>query len=114
MALCIARFWNIFATQAIAEAFTRKRTLTLEQLQQEIYGHWPEELWREVLLLLAGDLQPTVLKHIFLWLPQQPDPPQTCGASLLSARCVAEVRERHELQRADTVVLERLKWCWSG
>jgi len=102
-------FLEYFCAEAIVDRFQRKQTLSLEQLKSEIFAHWPEETWHEVLTLVAGLIEPTFVQAILLWLLEQPDPDQTCDPIFLAARCVGEVRHRQALGTVESTVLERLK-----
>jgi predicted NACHT family NTPase len=90
-------FLEYFCAEAIVDRFQVERELTLDALKTEIFGHWPDETWHEVLRLVAGRLAPKFVKEILDWLLQQPDPNQSCAHIFLAARCVAEVRNRGEL-----------------
>jgi HEAT repeat protein len=90
-------FLEYFCAEAIVDRFQVEQTLTIDALKTEIFGHWPDETWHEVLRLVAGQLAPKFVKEILEWLLQQPDPNQSCGHIFLAARCVAEVRNRGEL-----------------
>ncbi len=102
-------FLEYFCAEAIVDRFQRKQTLSLEQLKSEIFAHWPEDTWHEVLTLVAGLIEPTFVQAILLWLLEQPDPDQTCEPVFLAARCAGEVRQRQALGTVESTVLERLK-----
>ena len=102
-------FLEYFCAVAIVARFESEQTLSLEQLKAEIFGHWADETWHEVLTLVAGDIEPKFLKEILLWLLERPDPDQTCETIFLAARCVGEVRKRQELGGVDDLVLKRLR-----
>jgi hypothetical protein len=88
-----------------------ERELTLDALKTEIFGHWPDETWHEVLRLVAGRIAPKFLKDILLWLVEQQDLSGTCQNIFLAAQCVAEVevRNRAKLDGAENTVLKNLK-----
>ena len=48
----------------IRERFQTDQTLTLEQLKSEIFGHWADETWHEVLCLLGGMIAPRFVAEI--------------------------------------------------
>jgi hypothetical protein len=102
-------FLEYFCAEAIVDRFNEEQTLTLDALKTEIFGHWPDESWHEVLRLVAGRLAPKFVKEILDWLLQQPDPNQSCGHIFLAARCVAEVRNRGELGSTEGSVLQAAK-----
>jgi predicted NACHT family NTPase len=51
-------FLEYFCAEAIVDRFQVEQELTLDQLKTEIFGHWPDETWHEVLRLVAGQLAP--------------------------------------------------------
>jgi len=53
-------FLEYFCAEAIVDRFQVERTLTLEELKTEIFGHWPDETWHEVLRLVASRLAPKI------------------------------------------------------
>jgi hypothetical protein len=90
-------FLEYFCAEAIVDRFQVEQELTLDALKTEIFGHWPDETWHEVLRLVAGRLAPKFVKEILDWLLLQPDQNQTCNHIFFAARCVGEVRNRGEL-----------------
>src|SRR5262249_21050595 len=90
-------FLEYFAAAEIAERFQRAQSLTIEQLKADIFGHWNDETWHEVLGLLAGMLDARFVGECLEWLIARPDPDGRHRHVLLAARCVGEVRKRHEL-----------------
>ncbi len=99
-------FLEYFCAEAIVDRFQVEQTLTLDALKTEIFGHWPDETWHEVLRLVAGRLAPRFVKEILDWLLQQQDPNQSCNHIILAARCVCEVRNRRELGSTEESVMQ--------
>jgi hypothetical protein len=99
-------FLEYFCAEAIVDRFQVEQTLTLDALKTEIFGHWPDETWHEVLRLVAGRLAPRFVKEILDWLLQQQDPDQSCNHIFLAARCVGEVRNRGELGSIEASVMQ--------
>ncbi|MFO0136801.1 MAG: NACHT domain-containing protein, partial [Cyanobacteriota bacterium] len=102
-------FLEYFCAEEIVDRFQVERELTLEKLKTEIFGRWPDETWHEVLRLVAGRIAPKFLKDILVWLVEQPDPSGTCQNIFLAAQCVAEVRNRANLDGVEKTVLNNLK-----
>ena len=102
-------FLEYFCALEVLERFQMDRTLSPEQLKTEIFGHWADESWREVLCLLAGMIGPRSVTQVLEYLLQQPDPQQTCDAIFLAARCVGELRKRNELGSIADELLDRVK-----
>jgi len=101
-------FLEYFCAVEIRERFQTEQSLSLDQLKTEIFGHWADETWHEVLTLLAGMLAPKFLAEILEWLLAQPDPDDTCHHIFLAARCIGEVRRREELRAVEKQVFERV------
>jgi hypothetical protein len=102
-------FLEYFCAEAIVDRFQVEQELTLDQLKTEIFGHWPDETWHEVLRLVAGRLAPKFVKEILDWLLQQPDPNQSCAHIFLAARCVGELRNRGELGSVEERIRQATK-----
>ncbi|HEX7331636.1 MAG TPA: HEAT repeat domain-containing protein [Pyrinomonadaceae bacterium] len=102
-------FLEYFCAVEIRERFQTEQSLSLDQLKTEIFGHWADETWHEVLTLLAGMLAPKFLREILEWLLAQPDPDDVCHHVFLAARCIGEMRRREELGGVEKQVLERTK-----
>ena len=51
-------FLEYFCAAEICEQFQTEQTITLEDLKRQVFGHWPDETWHEVLRLLSGLLAP--------------------------------------------------------
>ncbi len=102
-------FLEYFCAEAIVDRFNVEQTLTLDALKAEIFRHWPDETWHEVLRLVASRLAPKFVKEILDWLLQQPDSNQSCDHIFLAARCVGEVRNRRELGSTEALVRQATK-----
>ncbi len=102
-------FLEYFCAGAIVDRFQVDQTLTLDALMTEIFGHWPDETWHEVLRLVASQLAPKFVKEICDWLLQQPDPNKSCNHIFLAALCVGEVRNRGELGSTEALVRQATK-----
>jgi predicted NACHT family NTPase len=102
-------FLDYFCALEIGERFQTEQTLGLERLKSEIFAHWEDDSWHEVLCLLCGMMAPRFVSEVLAYLLQQPDPQQTCDPIFLAARCVGEVRKRNELGPIVSEVLDRVK-----
>jgi len=52
-------FLEYFCAVEIVHRFEKQRTLTFEQLRDEVFGqHWQDETWHEVLRLICGAIDP--------------------------------------------------------
>jgi len=102
-------FLEYFCAVEIREQFQTEQSLTLDQLKTDIFVHWADETWHEVLSLLAGMVAPKFLREILEWLLTRPDPDNLCHHVFLAARCVGEVRRREELGAVERQVLEHTR-----
>jgi HEAT repeat protein len=90
-------FLEYFCAVEISDRFQTEQSLSIDQLKTEIFGHWNDETWHEVLCLLAGMLDPRFVRECLEWLIAQPDREERKHHIFLAARCVGEVRRRTEL-----------------
>ncbi len=102
-------FLEYFCAVDIREQFQTKQSLTLEQLKTEIYGHWSDETWHEVLCLLAGMLAPHFVAEILEWVITQEDADNKFLHARLAARCISEVRNRNEIEEIDNRINAKIK-----
>jgi predicted NACHT family NTPase len=102
-------FLEYFCAVEIRERFQMEQSLSLEQLKTEIFGHWADETWHEVLSLLAGMLAPRFVAEILDWLLARPDPEDARPHVFLAARCIGEVRRREELGSVERRVMARAR-----
>jgi HEAT repeat protein len=102
-------FLEYFCAVEIRECFQTEQSLTLEQLKTDIFGHWADETWHEVLCLLAGMLAIKFIREILEWLLTRSDLDDLCHHVFLAARCVGEVRRREELGGIEREILECAK-----
>jgi hypothetical protein len=62
-------FLEYFCAMEIVHRFEKQRTLTFEQLQDEVFGqHWQDETWHEVLRLICGAIDPKFSQKVILYL----------------------------------------------
>jgi predicted NACHT family NTPase len=105
-------FLEYFCAEAIVDRFQVEQTLTLDQLKTEIFGHWPDETWHEVLRLVAGQLAPKFVKEILEWLLEQAikdGSNKSIKALFFAAELVNEVRNRSALEITEVRIYMRLK-----
>ncbi|MFM9047128.1 MAG: NACHT domain-containing protein, partial [Cyanobium sp.] len=102
-------FQEYFCAAEIKDRFESKQTLCLADLKKEVFTHWPDRNWHEVLTLTAGMIAPRFAEKIILWLLDHPSSNTSLEHLFLAARCVEEVHNRREILAADSAVLERLK-----
>ena len=91
------------------EQFEKHRTLSFEQLKQDVFGrHWHDETWHEVLRLIAGMVGETQAGELIDFLMSLDGRFQKLANLMLAAGCLSEVRNRRAIQRVDQMLLRRL------
>lgn len=96
-------FLEYFCALDIKDRFENEQVLSLEELKTDFFGRWRDPSMHEVLRLLCGMLAPRFVAEILTWLVHQ-GAPHSQSAVLLAARCLNEVRKRHEVGEADALV----------
>jgi len=98
-------FLEYFCAVEIVHRFEKQRTLTFEQLRDEVFGqHWQDETWHEVLRLICGmvDIRFTetlinfllgVKVNFYAFLESSKISKEGFYNVLLAADCFSEVRE---------------------
>ncbi|MBC7968719.1 MAG: NACHT domain-containing protein, partial [Verrucomicrobia bacterium] len=62
-------FLEYFCAVEIVNRFEKQRTLTFEQLRDEVFGnHWQDETWHEVLRLICGMIDTKLVGDIIIYL----------------------------------------------
>jgi hypothetical protein len=102
-------FLEYFCAVEIRERFEKERTLSLEQLKEEIYGNWDDETWHEVLCLLAGMISAKFSEQILQWLITRPDPSTSFTHIFIALRCLSEVRNRSAMAATEKLLHQMAK-----
>lgn len=102
-------FLEYFCSLDILERFEKTRSLSQEALKTEIFGHWRDETWHEVLRLLISMIGEIHVEEILAWLLEQEDPQKNCRPQLLAIECVGEVRMRTKLGAVEQRSMETAK-----
>ncbi|MBD2498704.1 HEAT repeat domain-containing protein [Nostoc sp. FACHB-280] len=103
-------FLEYFCAWEFVWQFKETQTLTIEVLKQEVFGkHWQDETWHEVLLLIAGMIEPKFTGEIIKYLIVQDGETEKFLNLFLAAKCLAEVRNRHEIEVIADELLNKLK-----
>ncbi|WP_414569080.1 HEAT repeat domain-containing protein, partial [Nostoc sp. CCY 9925] len=103
-------FLEYFSAWEFVWQFKETQTLTLEELKNEVFGkHWQDESWHEVLLLIAGMIEPRFVGEILEYLMVQDGEEEKFVNLFLAAKCLAEVRNRSAIASTATQLLNELK-----
>jgi predicted NACHT family NTPase len=103
-------FLEYFCALEFLWQFEKTRTLTIEQMKSEVFGkHWQDELWHEVLRLIAGRIDSKFVGEILDYLIQQEDESGKFTNIFLASDCLLEVRNRSPIFKVSAKLLNQLK-----
>ncbi|MBD6618730.1 NACHT domain-containing protein [Komarekiella sp. 'clone 1'] len=103
-------FLEYFCAWEFVWQFKETQTLTLEELKNEVFGkHWQDESWHEVLLLIAGMIEPRFVGEILDYLMMQDGEEEKFVNLFLAAKCLVEVRNRLAIASTAIQLLDKLK-----
>ncbi|MEH2201877.1 HEAT repeat domain-containing protein [Nostoc sp.] len=103
-------FLEYFCAWEFVWQFKETQTLTIEELKNEVFGkHWQDESWHEVLLLVAGMIEPKFVGEILDYLMAQDGEEEKFVNLFLAAKCLVEVRNRPLIASTATKLLDKLK-----
>ncbi|MCF2145994.1 HEAT repeat domain-containing protein [Desmonostoc muscorum LEGE 12446] len=103
-------FLEYFCAWEFVWQFKETQTLTIEELKNEVFGkHWQDESWHEVLLLIAGMIEPRFVGEILDYLMAQDGEEEKFVNLFLAAKCLVEVRNRSVIALTAIQLLNELK-----
>ncbi|PZV19965.1 MAG: NTPase (NACHT family) [Leptolyngbya sp.] len=129
-------FLEYFCAIEIVHRFEKNRTLSFEQLRDEVFGgHWNDRTWHEVLRLICGMISPNFAGQLIIFLTQlelsrhpfldssnkqirgtyRHDARKTYLMSeglinlLLASDCFSEVKNRNLIDLAENILLQSIK-----
>ncbi|MBD2195530.1 MULTISPECIES: HEAT repeat domain-containing protein [Calothrix] len=103
-------FLEYFCAWEFVWQFKETQTLTIEQLKNEVFGkHWQDETWHEVLLLIAGMIEPKFVGEIIEYLMLQDGDEEKFVNLFLAAKCLAEVRNSSLIASIANELLNKIK-----
>ncbi|MHC5740044.1 HEAT repeat domain-containing protein [Nostoc sp.] len=102
-------FLEYFCAWEFVWQFKEAQTLTIEELKNEVFGkHWQDESWHEVLLLIAGMIEPRFVGEIIDYLMVQDGKGESINL-FFAVKCLLEVRNRSLIASTATKLLNELK-----
>nr|WP_322666614.1 NACHT domain-containing protein [Dendronalium sp. ChiSLP03b]MDZ8209207.1 NACHT domain-containing protein [Dendronalium sp. ChiSLP03b] len=102
-------FLEYFCAVEIVHRFEKQRTLTFEQLRDEVFGqHWQDETWHEVLRLLSGLIEERIAGQILEELVKQYEQSTNLLSLKLASLCLLEIKNRYQIQDIDENILKLL------
>ncbi|MBD2595833.1 HEAT repeat domain-containing protein [Nostoc spongiaeforme FACHB-130] len=100
-------FLEYFCAAYFVWRFEKKRNISLTT---EVFGkHWDDETWHEVLLLIAGMIEPEYVGEILEYLMVQDGEEKKFINLFLAAKCLVEVRHRSKMRKVADKLLNQLK-----
>nr|WP_322714940.1 HEAT repeat domain-containing protein [Nostoc sp. ChiSLP03a]MDZ8216225.1 HEAT repeat domain-containing protein [Nostoc sp. ChiSLP03a] len=103
-------FLEYFCAWEFVWQFKETQTLTIEELKNEVFGkHWQDESWHEVLLLIAGMIEPRFVGEILEYLMEQDGEEEKFANLFLAAKCLVEVRNRSAIASTANKLLDELQ-----
>ncbi|MEH2261189.1 HEAT repeat domain-containing protein [Nostoc sp.] len=103
-------FLEYFCAWEFVWQFKETQALTIEELKNEVFGkHWQDESWHEVLLLIAGMIEPKFVGEILEYLMAQDGEEEKFVNLFLAAKCLAEVRNRSAIASTANKLLNELQ-----
>ncbi|MEH1902331.1 MAG: HEAT repeat domain-containing protein, partial [Nostoc sp.] len=103
-------FLEYFCAWEFVWQFEKERSITIEDLKTEVFGkHWQDEIWHEVLLLIAGMIEPKFVGEILDYLMVQDGEKEKFINLFLVANCLAEVRNCSVIASVANKLLNKLK-----
>jgi predicted NACHT family NTPase len=126
-------FLEYFCAVEIVNRFEKQRTLTFEQLRDEVFGlHWQDETWHEVLRLICGAIDPKLTEELIDFLisvrtdntEDNTFSKKEISNFILATECLIEVRNHGVLTETAKRLLENIKriveddsinrWYWEA
>jgi predicted NACHT family NTPase len=103
-------FLEYFCAWEFVWQFEKERSITIEFLKTEVFGkHWQDETWHEVLLLIAGMIEPKFVGEILDYLIVQDGEEEKFINFFLAAKCLAEVRNRSVIASVANKLVNKIK-----
>jgi len=103
-------FLEYFCAAEFVQRFEKRRQISPEELKTDIFGsHWRDESWHEVLQLIAGQIDVKYVGKIIEYLLAEDGEGEKFVNVFLAAKCLGEVRNRHQIGAVSRRLLERLK-----
>lgn len=103
-------FLEYFCAVEIVHRFEKQRTLTFEQLRDEIFGqHWQDETWHEVLCLICRLLDPAFSGSLIAYLMSQRCNDNSIKNLTIASSCLKEIQNHFESCPVSKVLLEKLQ-----
>ncbi len=109
-------FLEYFCAVEIVNRFEKQRTLTFEQLRDEVFGqHWQDETWHEVLRLICGMIDAkfavALIEFLMKFIDSSYDEPSHYyweDSLFLATRCLFEIKDNLSTEKISEEIKDRL------
>ncbi|WP_008319481.1 NACHT domain-containing protein [Leptolyngbya sp. PCC 6406] len=102
-------FLEYFCAVEIVHRFEKQRTLTFEQLRDEVFGkHWQDETWHEVLRLICGAIDPKFASELVEYLSKNSLDPYLSHL-FLAANCISDIEHSASRDKVSAELIDILK-----
>jgi hypothetical protein len=103
-------FLEYFCAVEIVQRFEKQRTLSFEQLRDEVFGeHWQDETWHEVLRLICGMVDAKFVGYLIEFLLEESHGLEEFKPIFMAAECLAEVKNKSVIQKTSNKVLSQIR-----
>ncbi|KAM3098991.1 NACHT domain-containing protein, partial [Phormidesmis sp. 146-35] len=103
-------FLEYFCAMEIVYRFEKSRTLTFEQLRDEVFGqHWQDETWHEVLRLICGVVDTSFTCQLVEFLIEKNDESKEFINIFLANECLFQVFSKKDVFHLRLKAFERTK-----
>jgi hypothetical protein len=100
-------FLEYFCAVEIVHRFEKQRTLTFDQLRDDIFGqHWQDETWHEVLRLICGMIDVSISGKIINNLLRSDG---NISRIYLASECLSEIGNRKSISEVDKALFDGVK-----
>jgi predicted NACHT family NTPase len=110
-------FLEYFCAMEIVHRFEKVRSITFEELRDEVFGlHWQDETWHEVLKLICGAIDVKFAGILIEFLMSHPlenyrghDDKSWAMSLFISAQCLSDVKNLQAIEPLSQQVMHELK-----
>jgi Trp operon repressor len=112
-------FLEYFCAVEIIHRFEKQRTLTFEQLRDEVFGQrWQDETWHEVLQLICGMVSEKFVLELIDYLMCREESNDNSMHLLIASKCFVELKNQSEAQQTylkllNQIFAKRRTFSWS-
>jgi len=103
-------FLEYFCAVEIVHRFEKQRTLTFEQLRDEVFGnHWQDETWHEVLRLICGAIDARFSGELIVFLMDMKNDLKDFKNLFLASNCLLEVESHSSIEAIAAKLIQLMR-----